>query len=54
MIAKVNEFNTDVLIVGMTAPKKKRTYIHKTELNVKIVCTIIAVFDFFVQAILTD
>jgi len=48
MIAKVNAFNPDVLFVGMTAPKQEKwAYVHKAQLNVKIICTIGAVFDFY-------
>ena len=48
MIAKVNIFNPDVLFVGMTAPKQEKwAYVHKAKLNVKIICTIGAVFDFY-------
>ena len=48
MIAKVNAFNPDVLFVGMTAPKQEKwAYLHKAQLNVKIICTIGAVFDFY-------
>lgn len=48
MISKVNDFNPDVLFVGMTAPKQEKwTYIHKARLKVKIICTIGAVFDFY-------
>lgn len=48
MIKKVNDFNPDVLFVGMTAPKQEKwVFNHKDKLNVKIVCTIGAVFDFY-------
>lgn len=48
MIARVNDFNPDVLFVGMTAPNQEKwTYVHKEKLDVKIICTIGAVFDFY-------
>ena len=48
MIDKVNDFNPDVLFVGMTAPKQEKwAYVHQSKLNVKIICTIGAVFDFY-------
>ncbi|MCJ8211007.1 WecB/TagA/CpsF family glycosyltransferase [Mucilaginibacter sp. RS28] len=48
MIAAVNEFQPDVLFVGMTAPKQEKwAYQHKELVNAKIICTIGAVFDFY-------
>lgn len=48
MIARINLFQPDVLFVGMTAPKQEKwVYQHKDLLNVKVVCSIGAVFDFF-------
>ncbi len=48
MAARVNDFNPDVLFVGMTAPKQEKwTFNHKARLKVKIICTIGAVFDFY-------
>jgi len=48
MIAAVNQFKPDVLFVGMTAPKQETwAYVHKDNLDAKIVCSIGAVFDFF-------
>jgi len=48
MVAAVNEFNPDVLFVGMTAPKQEKWLAaHKDQINVPIACTIGAVFDFY-------
>lgn len=48
MIREINQFEPDVLFVGMTAPKQEKwVFIHKNSLNVKMVCSIGAVFDFY-------
>jgi N-acetylglucosaminyldiphosphoundecaprenol N-acetyl-beta-D-mannosaminyltransferase len=48
MIAAVNEFQPDALFVGMTAPKQEKWATkHKQQLNVKTICSIGAVFDFY-------
>jgi N-acetylglucosaminyldiphosphoundecaprenol N-acetyl-beta-D-mannosaminyltransferase len=48
MINKVNDFNADVLFVGMTAPKQEKWGAsHFDDLNVKHICCIGAVFDFY-------
>jgi N-acetylglucosaminyldiphosphoundecaprenol N-acetyl-beta-D-mannosaminyltransferase len=48
MIDKVNTFKPDVLFIGMTAPKQEKwAYQHKESLDVKIICSIGAVFDFY-------
>lgn len=48
MCARVNQFNPDVLFVGMTAPKQEKwVHAHKDALNVEITCCIGAVFDFY-------
>ncbi|MEM7096909.1 MAG: WecB/TagA/CpsF family glycosyltransferase [Pseudomonadota bacterium] len=48
MIAAINEFNADVLWVGMTAPKQEKwIYDNISQLDVKFVGAIGAVFDFF-------
>lgn len=52
MIDAVHSFLPDVLFVGMTAPKQEKwTYLHKEELNIKVICTIGAVFDFYAGTI---
>lgn len=48
MINTVNEFSPDVLFVGMTAPKQEKwVYQNKHLLNVPVICSIGAVFDFY-------
>ena len=48
MIANVNEFNPDVLFIGMTAPKQEKWAIeHRDKLHFKIAAPIGAVFDFY-------
>ncbi|MBX9808079.1 MAG: WecB/TagA/CpsF family glycosyltransferase [Flavobacteriaceae bacterium] len=47
-VEAVNAFKPDVLFVGMTAPKQEKwAYSHKDYLDVKIICSIGAVFDFY-------
>jgi N-acetylglucosaminyldiphosphoundecaprenol N-acetyl-beta-D-mannosaminyltransferase len=48
MIAQVNDFQPDVLFVGMTAPKQELWVSEFYELiDAKIICSIGAVFDFY-------
>jgi len=48
MIQEVNAFKPDVLFVGMTAPKQEKwAFLHKEALDVKVICSIGAVFDFY-------
>ena len=48
MIESINDFNPDVLFIGMTAPKQEKwAFSHFNELKVKHVCCIGAVFDFY-------
>ncbi|MEX0275522.1 MAG: WecB/TagA/CpsF family glycosyltransferase, partial [Flavobacteriaceae bacterium] len=48
MIKAVNAFKPDVLFVGMTAPKQEKwVYVNGDQLNVNMVCSIGAVFDFY-------
>ena len=48
MIKAVNEFQPDVLFIGMTAPKQEKwVEEHKDQLHTNIICTIGAVFDFY-------
>ena len=50
MIHKVNDFNPDVLFIGMTAPKQEKwATAHFDDLNVKHICCIGAVFDFYAE-----
>lgn len=47
-VSFINEFKPDVLFVGMTAPKQEKwVYQNKEKLNVKIIASIGAVFDFY-------
>jgi len=48
MLQKINEFEPDVLFVGMTAPKQEKwAYSNLVNLKVGHVCCIGAVFDFY-------
>jgi N-acetylglucosaminyldiphosphoundecaprenol N-acetyl-beta-D-mannosaminyltransferase len=48
IIEKINNFNPDVLFVGMTAPKQEKwLYLNKEKLNFKVASSIGAVFDFY-------
>ena len=48
MINAVNAFKTDILFVGMTAPKQEKwVEVNKKELSVTVISSIGAVFDFY-------
>ena len=48
MYHAINEFEPDVLFIGMTAPKQEKwVEENKSFLNAKIICSIGAVFDFY-------
>jgi N-acetylglucosaminyldiphosphoundecaprenol N-acetyl-beta-D-mannosaminyltransferase len=48
IINKINQFNPDVLFVGMTAPKQEKwLHAHKDSLNFQVVSCVGAVFDFY-------
>ncbi|MFN3998122.1 WecB/TagA/CpsF family glycosyltransferase [Algoriphagus sp.] len=48
MIREINQFEPDVLFVGMTAPKQEKwVFLNKKNLKAKMVCSIGAVFDFY-------
>jgi N-acetylglucosaminyldiphosphoundecaprenol N-acetyl-beta-D-mannosaminyltransferase len=48
MINAINNFQTDVLFIGLTAPKQEKlSQQFKSKLNVKVICSIGAVFDFY-------
>ena len=48
MIQEVNQFNPDILFVGMTAPKQEKwVALNKSNLNTTIIVSIGAVFDFY-------
>ncbi|MDD2730487.1 WecB/TagA/CpsF family glycosyltransferase [Malikia sp.] len=48
IVQVVNDFQPDVLFVGMTAPKQEKwLYAHKNSLDFKVASSIGAVFDFY-------
>ncbi|MFV0538157.1 MAG: WecB/TagA/CpsF family glycosyltransferase [Dysgonomonas sp.] len=48
MVSRINEFQPDVLFVGMTAPKQEKWVFNNAEfLNTGHICSIGAVFDFY-------
>jgi len=48
MIAAINHFSPDVLFVGMSAPKQEKWVFENRHLiNVPVICSIGAVFDFY-------
>ena len=48
MINTINQFNPDVLFVGMTAPKQEKwVYENRHRINARLICSIGAVFDFY-------
>ncbi|RFZ85754.1 glycosyltransferase [Mucilaginibacter terrenus] len=52
MIKHINAFKPDVLFVGMTAPKQETwVYHNKHKLDVKVICSIGAVFDFYSETV---
>lgn len=52
MVNAVNEFEPDVLFVGMTAPKQEKwSFAFKDQLNATIICPIGAVFDFYAETV---
>lgn len=52
MIKAINEFDPEVLFIGMTAPKQEKwVYENKHLLNAKVICSIGAVFDFYAGTI---
>jgi N-acetylglucosaminyldiphosphoundecaprenol N-acetyl-beta-D-mannosaminyltransferase len=53
MIQKVNSFKSDILFVGMTAPKQEKwSYLNKDKINANTIVTIGAVFDFYAGTII--
>lgn len=52
MLKAVNEFEPEVLFVGMTAPKQEQwAYMHREQLGAEFICSIGAVFDFYAGTI---
>ena len=48
ILNRINDFNPNVLFIGMTAPKQEKwLHTHKAKLNFTIASSIGAVFDFF-------
>ncbi len=48
MVKAINDFQPEVLFVGMTAPKQELWIAeHQNKLNVPVICAIGAVFDFY-------
>lgn len=48
IVQAINDFEPDVLFVGMTAPKQEKwLHTHKNALEAKVACSIGAVFDFY-------
>lgn len=48
IIHSINEFEPDVLFVGMTAPKQEKwVFQHKDHINAKVIASVGAVFDFY-------
>lgn len=48
MIEAINNFNPDILFIGMTAPKQEKwAYNHYNKVRAKTICSIGAVFDFY-------
>lgn len=48
IINAVNSFSPDVLFVGMTAPRQEKwVHEHRDRLNVPLICSVGAVFDFY-------
>lgn len=48
MVKAINNFQPDVLFVGLTAPKQEKwAYRHKDEINARIISTIGNVFDWY-------
>lgn len=53
IIQEINGFKPDVLFIGMTAPKQEKwLHQHKNILEVKIACSIGAVFDFYAGTVI--
>jgi N-acetylglucosaminyldiphosphoundecaprenol N-acetyl-beta-D-mannosaminyltransferase len=48
MVEAVNNFEPDVLFIGMTCPKQEKwAYQNKKKLNTKLICCVGAVFDWY-------
>lgn len=48
MIEAVNIFKPDILFIGMTCPKQEKwSFVHKKELDTRLICCIGGVFDWY-------
>ncbi len=48
MLEKINDFQPDVLFIGMTAPKQEKwAYKNLSKIDARTICSIGAVFDFY-------
>jgi N-acetylglucosaminyldiphosphoundecaprenol N-acetyl-beta-D-mannosaminyltransferase len=48
MVEAINKFKPDIIFVGMTCPKQEKwVYQNKNKLDVKLICSIGAVFDWY-------
>ncbi len=48
MLSVINDFQPDILFVGMTAPKQEKwVYANKEQINANVIASIGAVFDFY-------
>ena len=53
IIKSINKISPDILFIGMTAPKQEKwEYINSKYLNVKVICSIGAVFDYYSEKII--
>jgi putative colanic acid biosynthesis UDP-glucose lipid carrier transferase len=53
MLKAINSFCPDVLFIGMTAPKQEKwAYLHKEQIESKIICSVGAVFDFYAGTVI--
>lgn len=53
MIQKVNDFEPDILFVGMTAPKQEKwVFQYRENLDVNVICAIGAVLDFYAGTVI--
>jgi len=53
IVSKINDFNPDVLFIGMTAPKQEKwLHEHKNILNFKIASCVGAVFNFYAGTVI--
>ncbi|RZK21675.1 MAG: glycosyltransferase [Pedobacter sp.] len=52
MITAINDFGTDALFIGLTAPKQEKwSWQFKSQIDAKLICAIGAVFDFYSETV---